>query len=350
MPKHMTQEKHGTLSCPPPESDSLVLAGDVGGTKTNLALFSGSLKNLKRRTDKTYSSKSAESLTELVEQFLKENGKPQIRVACFGIAGPVLGNKVKATNLPWSVDGDQLRDHFSWPRVFLLNDLVAMACSIPHLTGEQLQALNDAMPTADGNIGLIAAGTGLGEALLIWDGKAYTPCASEGGHKDFAPKTPQQWGLQQYLAAKYRHASIERVLSGQGLYDIYLFLNQEDGRTEPDWLAKRFREEDGGAVVSQAALAGKDPVCQQALDLFVELYGAEAGNLALQALTTGGMYIGGGIGPKIAAALTSGGFEKAFRDKGRMAELLAAIPLRLILDSKAPLLGAAVYALTHCDR
>ncbi len=351
MPKHISRKDHGKPTCPQPPADSLVLAGDVGGTKTNLALFSGSIQNLSRLTDKTYLSKSSESLTELVEQFLKESNHPQIGLACFGIAGPVLANKVKATNLPWSVDGDQLRRHFSWPHTYLLNDLVAMACSIPHLTGEQLQPLNDVpLPESGGNIGLIAAGTGLGEALLIWDGSSYTPCPSEGGHKDFAPKNPLQWRLHQYLAAKYSHASIERVLSGQGLYDIYLFLNEEKGRQEPDWLAKLFRDQDKGAVVSQTALAGKDPFCQQALALFVEIYGAEAGNLALQAVTTGGIYIGGGISPKIAPALAEGPFASAFRAKGRMESLLATIPLRLILDSKAPLLGAAVYALQQCQR
>lgn len=346
MTNSASHAKDDTPSSLSASTGSVILAGDIGGTKTNLGLFSGPLNQLKRVADNTYPSQSAQSLTELVERFLKETGDHAISKACFGIAGPVFNNVAKATNLPWTVDGDEMQQHFSWSHVRVVNDLVALASAIPYLQSDQLQPLNDvAPPETDANIGLIAAGTGLGEALLIWDGNSYVPCPSEGGHKDFAPRNQMEWRLHQYLTKKYQHASVERVLSGNGLHDIYQFLRQESGDREPEWLARLFREQDGGAVVSQTALAGKDPICEQALDLFVEIYGAEAGNLALQAFTTGGMYIGGGIGPKIAKALASGKFIEAFRAKGRMKSLLSNIPVRLILDSKAALMGAAVSAM-----
>lgn len=324
-------------------SHGFILAGDIGGTKTNLGLFSGTPDKLKLEKIGTYSSGSADSLIELLKRFLKNEQIP-ITKACFGVAGPIINNVAKTTNLAWTVTGEEIRSYFNWSTVILINDLVAMACAIPHLTVDQTLSLNRAVPPAEsGNIGLIAAGTGLGEALLIWNGKTYTPCPSEGGHKDFAPRTPLEWRLRQYLAKKFDHVSIERVLSGDGLVDIYRFLRQEDGQKEPEWLMQLFAENDNSAVISQTALAGKDPICEKALNIFVELYGAEAGNLALQALTMGGIYLGGGIGPKIVKALSTDKFINAFYAKGRLKQVLSQIPVRLILDNTAPLWGAASY-------
>lgn len=321
----------------------LILAGDIGGTKTNLGLFSDSGGKLALEKISTYSSTSADSLITLIEQFL-ENEQVCIKEACFGIAGPIINNIVKTTNLPWVVSGEEIKSHFKFSRTVLINDLVATAFAIPHLKTEQILSLNQATsPDKGGNIGILAAGTGLGEALLIWDGNTYIPCPSEGGHKDFAPRNHLEWNLHQYLAEKYDHVSIERVLSGHGLYDIYQFLRQENGTKEPEWLTKLFSENENSAVISQAALCEKNPVCEKALDIFIKIYGAEAGNLALQALTMGGIYIGGGIGPKITPALSDGRFIDAFYEKGRFKQLLQQIPVRIILDNSAALWGAASY-------
>lgn len=320
----------------------LILTGDIGGTKTNLGLFFYSNGNLTLEKNSTYSSTAANSLIKLIEQFL-ENEQVRIKNACFGIAGPIFENVAKTTNLPWMVSGEEIKSYFKLSKTILINDLVATGLAIPLLKNNQFLALNQIPPNLGGNIGILAAGTGLGEALLIWDGNTYTSCSSEGGHKDFAPRNILEWNLHQYLAQKYDHISIERVLSGQGLYDIYQFFRQEKGTKEPGWLARLFSENDKSSVISQAALSRKDPLCEKALNLFVELYGAEAGNLALQALTMGGIYIGGGIGPKIAAALSNGRFINAFYEKGRFKKLLEQIPVRLILDSSAALWGAASF-------
>lgn len=324
-----------------------ILAGDIGGTKTIFGLFSGAPGKLSLTAFRSYPSNSADSLEALIERFYQDEGCQQVSTACFGIAGPVLHGEAKATNLPWHIKESVLRSRFNYRRVKLINDLVALACAIPTLKSDQLMALNG-KPHAEprDNIGLLAAGTGLGEALLIWNGSTFVPCPSEGGHKDFAPRTEQEWQLHRYLAARYGHVSIERVLSGHGLTDIYRFLRGRAGSIEPGWLTDRLAGPEPAAVISRAALDGEDPVCEEALSVFVAVYGAEAGNLALQAMTLGGVYIGGGIGPKIAAALKQGPFLDAYAAKGRMRDLLLSIPVCLITDSRAALWGAAVHATT----
>lgn len=329
------------MTRPKKNDGTLLLAGDIGGTKCSLAIFLKTAQSLEPLTIKTYASRSASTLEEIIAAFLAETGA-RIATACLGIAGPVIAGSVQTTNLPWHVAETALKKKFDWRQVKLVNDLVAMASAIPQLKGGQLLEINPgAEQRAEGNIGLIAAGTGLGEALLVRHKGSYVPCASEGGHKDFAPKNDLEYRLHKNLAAMFGHVSIERLLSGTGLVNIYRFLRQEAGSPEPGWLSEKLAREDAASVISGAASLKQDQVCEKALDLFVELYGAEAGNLALQAMTKGGIYIGGGIAPKIIEAINGALFMKAFTAKGRMEPLLEKIPVRLILEPHVALLGAA---------
>lgn len=325
--------------------DELILTGDFGGTKTNFGLFTGEPDQLRPVRLETYSTQDAASAVHLIERFLAaaENPGP-IAEACFGVAAPVVGGIAATVNLPWVIEAKLIRRHFGFHRVHLINDLVATAAAIPRLRPHQYEALNEPEPPPRGHIGLLAAGTGLGEALLVWNGKNYLPTSSEGGHKDFAPRDERQCRLLHYLTGRYGpHVSVERVVSGPGLVQIHSFLRQESGTPEPGWLQQRFQETDAARVISEAALADEDPVCREALTLFVDAYGAEAGNLALQGLTIGGMYIAGGIAPKIREILLTGPFMNAFTAKGRMTSLLEKIPVRLITDPQVPLWGAAAY-------
>lgn len=333
-------------------NDQLILTGDFGGTKTNFGLFAGEIDSLQLMRLESYTTGDASSASHLIEQFLAEAGDAgPVTEACFGVAAPVVGGVANIVNLPWVLREKEIRKHFGFRQVHLINDLVAAASSIPFLHSDQYEALNEASAPARGNIGLLAAGTGLGEALLVWNGRDYLPVASEGGHKDFAPRNERQWRLRLYLGAPYPgHVSVERVVSGPGIVHIYHFLRQESGVPEPDWLRQRFQDADAAEVVSETAHAGKDPVCQEALSLFLDAYGAEAGNLALQGLTVGGLYIAGGIAPKIENELMAGPFMTAFAAKGRMAPLLEKMPVRLITDPLAPLWGAAAYGRKAADR
>ncbi len=325
------------------KTGNVILAGDIGGTKTNLALFSNIAGAPKILAQQTLATHSFDSPVTLIEHFINENHIKDISEACFGFAGPVIDGIGNPPNLPWAIDQNSLQKHFKWKTVHLINDLVAMACSIPFLKDNQVAPLNDVPVKSAGNIGLLAAGTGLGEAILFWDGKKYMPSPSEGGHKDFAPRNEIQYRLLCYLHGKYGHASVERVLSGPGLIDIFLFILKDKNIQSPAWLAE-CRQNIDAAEISQRALAGRDPVCREALMLFSEVYGAEAGNIALQGLTTGGIYVGGGIAPQILSFLKSGPFLRAFYAKGRMRHLLEAMPVRVITDPEAPLWGAAAYA------
>src|SRR5581483_11348338 len=265
--------------------------------------------------------------------------------ACFGIAGPVVDGRVKTTNLPWIVDTAELRRALKIDAVYLLNDLEASAYGIFTLEDDELDTLNEGAPRHGGNQALIAAGTGLGEAMLYDDGRRLHPIASEGGHADFAPRDELEIELLRHLRGRFGHVSYERVLSGPGLVNIYRFLKEGRGMEEPPWLAERFAAgDDPGAVVSQAALAREAEICVKALDLFVSIYGAEAGNLALRAKAVRGFYVGGGIAPKILAKLKDGAFLRAFIDKGRYADLLKAMPVQVILNQKTALRGAGYCA------
>lgn len=323
-------------------SGRLVLAGDIGGTKTNLGLFG--LKDGKPIivAMESYPSQDAGCLEDLIGLFLKKRGQP-IAGACFGIAGPVIDGVSKTTNLPWIVSESSIKDRFQWEKVRLVNDLVATANSIPLLEKDELSQLNHGVPDPQGNMGLVAPGTGLGVALMVSKDNRLHPISSEGGHVDFAPTNDKEVDLLKYLQGRWGHVSVERVAAGPGLFTIYEWLRESRQHQEPSWLTERLKNEDASRVISDVGLTNQDPMCVEALDMFVSIIGATAGNLALTGFTTGGMYLGGGISPKILSKLKEPIFLRAFSDKGRFKDLLLRMPILVILNDKAALLGAA-----HC--
>jgi glucokinase len=321
----------------------MLLAGDVGGTKTQLALVESRDGALTVDRQATLHSHDFPTFEAAVTSFLAAGPRVRIAAACFGIAGPVVGGRVKTTNLPWQLDEERLAAEIPAGRVRLLNDLVAMGEGMLALPPASFQTLQQGAPRG-GTMALIAAGTGLGEAVLHWDGTRHVVLSSEGGHTDFAPRNDLEDGLLRFLRKESGHVSYERVLSGPGLLNIYRFLRSSGSVAEPAWLRDRMESGDPSAAISEVGLAGEDPVCLQALDMFASIYGAEAGNLALKSLAVGGVVIGGGIGPKIRAKLAGGTFQEAFCAKGRFSSLMASIPVRLALEPAAPLLGAARVA------
>ena len=322
----------------------LVLAGDIGGTKTNLALFSVRGEKLHSETVRTFQSKRYSGLIPVLQEFLAGSDRA-IDAASFGIAGPVVDGKVKTPNLPWMIDTAELRRALKLEAVTLLNDLEAAAYGIVTLENDEFCTLNEGTMRHSGNKALIAAGTGLGQAILYDDGHHFHPLASEGGHGDFAPRNELEIELLRYLIGRFGHVSYERVVSGPGLFNIYRFLKDVRGIEEPKWLTDRLAAaDDASAVISKAALAGEAEICVKTLDLFVSIYGAEAGNLALRAKSVRGLYVGGGIAPKLLDKLKDGAFMRAFVDKGRYTDLLAATPVQVVLNEQAALRGAAYYA------
>jgi glucokinase len=323
---------------------NLVLAGDIGGTKTNLALFSVHGEKLRSESMRTFPSKRYSGLVPVLQEFL-DGSAPKIDAACFGIAGAVVDGKVKTPNLPWMIDTADLRRAVKLDAVWLLNDLEAGAYGIFTLANDEFHSLNEGTMRHSGNKALIAAGTGLGQAILHDDGRHFHPLASEGGHADFAPRNETEIELLRHLIGRFQHVSYERVLSGPGLFNIYRFFKENRGLDEPKWLTEQFAAaDDASAVVSQVALAGAAEICVKSLELFVSVYGAEAGNLTLRAKSVRGLYIGGGIAPKILTKLQDGTFMRAFVDKGRYADLLAGTPVQVVLNDQAALRGAAYYA------
>jgi glucokinase len=320
----------------------MILAGDIGGTKTNLACFQADGERLTPVSERTVKSADYPGLEAVVESFLRETGLVPTS-ACFGVAGPVIDGQCKATNLPWVVDLRALQRAVGAASVSLINDLEATAYGIRTLPEGAFAVLQPGRPQPQGNIVVIAAGTGLGEAALLWDNGRYHAMASEGGHADFAPRNPLELELCRFLLKAFGHASYERVLSGPGKLNIYRFLKETGRWEEPAWLAEELDHGDPSAKVSEFGLSGRSELCVQALDLFVSIYGAEAGNLALKFLARGGVYVGGGIAPKIIQKLTDGTFIKAFTDKGRLEPFLSTIPVRVVLEQKAALYGAAHY-------
>ncbi len=324
----------------------MILAGDIGGTKTVVGLFEKTVEGLCHLREATFASKNYQSLEEILAEFLADESALELKAACFGVAGPVIDGRSKTTNLPWELDEKTLSKASGAPRFKLLNDLEAAAYGMLYLKADEFCVLNrGAEPHRHGNIAVIAAGTGLGEALLIWDGADHHPVASEGGHSDFAPRDEREIGLFNYLRDKHdSHVSYERVLSGPGIHNIYNYLRQSSGTPEPQWLQEKLRSGDPSAVISECGLADSDSICVQTLELFACIYGAEAGNLALKCLAAGGVLVGGGIAPKLLPALEKGDFMKGFTAKGRYAGLMASMPVRVALNPRAPIIGAAQYA------
>jgi glucokinase len=321
----------------------MILAGDIGGTNTRLALIDATGAELRILAEETFPSRERTSLEAAIAEFLSLHSCALTK-ASFGIAGPVRNGRCEATNLPWVVDAKNVAKRFHLKRVGLMNDLEANAYGVAVLQSKDFVILNKGARNAKGNMAIISAGTGLGEAGMYWDGERHRPFASEGGHADFAPRNHLEMELLNYCMNRYRRVSYERLVSGPGLVNIYHCLRNTGKGEEPGWLTDELRHGDQPRIISQHALEGKSPLCLQALELFVSLYGAEAGNLALKVMATGGVCLGGGIAPKIIRKLKEPEFMNAFTAKGRMRPLLQDIPVRVIMNPKTALLGAARHA------
>ena len=324
----------------------MILAGDVGGTKVALALFDFQAGAIHHAAEKRYPAKDYSGLEAIVKEFLAEHEQEgKISAACFGVPGPVRHGVLRLTNLPWTLDSRKLSLELGIDHLFLINDLEANGYGIPELKADQIFTLSAGDASTAGNRALISAGTGLGEAFLVWNGKRHIPMASEGGHCDFAARNDDEIDLLRHLQKKLNgRVSYERVIAGVGIKSVYDFLRDERKMDEPAWLKKRMETEDPNAVIGELGEDGKSEICAKTLDIVVGAYGAEAGNLALKVLATGGVYVGGGIAPKILKKLQDGAFMKAFTDKGRLSDLLVNTPVRVILESRAALIGAAAYA------
>jgi glucokinase len=320
---------------------TMILAGDIGGTSARLAFYEVQGSRWIARAEKTYPSRQYGGLEDIAREFAAATGL-QAQRACFGIAGPVRNGRVVTSNLAWTVDAAVVARELRIPTVTLINDLEANAYGVACLKAGEWVELNPGAPGACGNLAVVSAGTGLGEAGVFWDGKEHHPFACEGGHSGFAPRTELEIELLRYLRGEFgAHVSIERVLSGPGLVNIYRFLRDCDKVPGAVALDVETSGKDLSASISTAALAGTNALCVKALEMFVGIYGAEAGNFALKIFSMGGMYIGGGIAPKILEKMKNRLFMEAFLDKGRMRSVLEAMPVRVIINPNTALLGAA---------
>jgi glucokinase len=311
-----------------------------------LALYRDISGRLEPVREEVFKSREFPKFEQVMARFLEKKESEQVTTICLGVAGAVKDGRSKTTNLPWVLDEQGLAKEFNVKKVRLLNDLEAAAYGMLFLAENEMAVLNQGKDTdRKSNIAVIAAGTGLGEAMLYWNGREYLPAASEGGHADFAPRSDQEIELLRFLRSEFGHVSYERLLSGPGIFNIYRFLRDTGFAKEPDWLREKLQANDPSATITQIGLARGHELCTETLDLFASIYGAEAGNLALKFLTVGGVYIGGGIAPKILDKLKDGSFMRAFSDKGRYSDFLRQIPVKVALNSRAPLIGAAHYAL-----
>ncbi len=326
----------------------MILAGDIGGTKTNLALYKMTEEGVFLEVQHQFVSQNYASFSDVIDEFLAKIPDTKITTVCFGIAGPIIDGRCRTTNLPWEIVTTDLKKLLKINSVYLLNDLEATAYGMLYLHNDEFIDLNPNAETKKGNCAVIAAGTGLGEAMLYFDGLSYHPIGSEGGHSDFAPQTPQQDALLLWLREYYPlHVSYERLLSGPGIANIYDFLVSINFALEPGSIKELKSKEDKSSLISRCALEDKDSLCIETLRLFVEIYGAEAGNMALKSLSLGGVYIGGGIAPKILPFMQSETFLKAFCNKGRFSQMLQAMPIKLSLNPETAMLGSAHFAKDH---
>lgn len=326
----------------------IVLAGDIGGTKTLLQLARSGSDGLEVLYEKRYASTEYADFLSLAKDFAEESHRhtgAQATKACLGVAGPVSGRKAKTTNLPWNIDADMLESALGIARVRLINDFQSIGYGVEALKNEDIVTLQQGLETPHGTRVIIGAGTGLGQGFLIWQDDHYEVVASEGGHADFAPTDDEQTQLLEYLRKRYHWATWERAVSGRGLVDIFEFLAGRDHAPLSISLQEAMRQEDPAAAISRFAMQDREPTAAKALHIFVTLYGAQAGNLALTGLATGGVYIAGGIAPKIMDKLVDGTFMRAFHNKeARMQPLLKAMPVKVIINSNVGLLGSAVAA------
>jgi glucokinase len=325
-----------------------VLAGDIGGTKTLLQIAECKGGRYRVVREQRFDSASYDTLSSIIHQFLKQEKKNSIRGACFGIAGPVRetarGQSVKVTNLPWEIQGPELKRRFRISRLQLINDFQAIGYGIEALKKSDMVVLQKCRPVKHGPRAVLGAGTGLGQGILVWNGDHYAPIATEGGHANFAPANELQVELARYLLKAVGRTSWELVLSGHGIVELYAFLKHRGTVAESEEVARVMHGDDPAAAITHAAMVGNDPLASQALDLFVDIYGAQAGNLALTAGATGGVYIAGGIAPKIISRLTDGRFMRAFCSKGKMSSYVETIPVQVVTNPEVGLIGAALAA------
>jgi glucokinase len=324
----------------------MILAGDIGGTNARLAFFDVLDGHFRLVAASVFPSREYAGLDQIVARFV-ESSNLHPDVACFGVAGPVRNGRVETSNLPWVIESKRLADELHLDTAVLINDLEANAWGIAALDPKDVVALNHVKGTPVGNQAVISAGTGLGEAGMYWDGSRHHIFATEGGHTDFAPRDELEIDLFRYLSGRYGHVSCERIVSGPGLVNVFRFLRDSGRGTEPQWLTDEMSHGDPAAAISRAALSGKCGLCEQALDIFVSVFAAEAGNLALKLMATGGVYLGGGIAPKMLSKLSGPLFMHAFLGKGRMQPLLEAMPVMVITNDKTALMGAARCAATN---
>lgn len=318
------------------------LAGDIGGTKTVLSLYANEDQKMRSIVSKKYKSADYQNLEDIVKEFSDEH-PTKIESACFGIAGPITNNICKATNLPWIIDAKKMERDLDIPKVFLINDLEANAYGIKTLDSSSFCSLNQGESNNHGNLALISAGTGLGEAGFFYNGKTTIPFACEGGHTDFAPQDDEEIDLLKYLKAKFGHVSYERILSGPGFYELYLFYTEKLKRPLSNKVENRSKDADPSVIISKEAVNKTCPTCCEVMKRFVKIYGAESGNLILKMGATGGLFIGGGIAPKILEALKKKEFMDSMTNKGRFEKLLKKVPVQVVLDEGTALKGAAYY-------
>ncbi len=329
----------------PKDTHGTVLAGDVGGTKTILALFDFKNGQPVCLAQKKYRTKDFTSLLAMIDNFQQE-GALKFQQVCLGVAGPIANGKVHGTNFPWDIDREELGKQLYLNSISLINDMEANAFGLASLRGSDLENLTTGSKIP-GNAAIISPGTGLGEAGLYWDGAEYHPFATEGGHCDFSPRSESDLEIWEYFDKKYGHVSWERLLSGQGIHDIYQLLRNVSGEKEPKWFADKMREEDPAAVITHAAIEKQDTICRETLELFVRFLAIESSQLALKFKATGGIYIGGGIVPKIFHGINKETFNDNFTQSGRMNPLLQMVPVHVVMNEKTALLGAAYYGATR---
>jgi glucokinase len=323
----------------------MILAGEIGATRTRLAAFETKGNKLERVVERIYASQEHSGLSQIIAGFIKTEGIP-VQSACFGVAGPVKGGRSKISNLPWVIDSRELAQQLRLNSIGLLNDLEAYAYGIDALESNDFITLSEGSEDAEGNRAVISARTGLGMAGLFWDGFRHHPFACEGGHTDFAPRNDLEMKLLAYLQKKYGHISCERILSGPGIKNIYDFLRDSKKADEPKWLKEQMSAaQDPPALISQLALESKSAICEQTLSMFVSIYGAETGNCALNFMSTGGVFIGGSIAAKIVPKMRDPIFMQSFLDKGRMEPLLREMPVKIVLNDDSGIIGGARYTL-----
>ncbi|MGB9497652.1 MAG: glucokinase [Dissulfuribacterales bacterium] len=317
-----------------------VLAGDIGGTNARFAIIEGD----KILFEKHYPSKDFNKFEDVFAVSIKDVPGQVPHCACLAVAGVVEGNRVEATNIPWTIDGNDLKERFGLETLRLINDFEAAAWGITVLHREHLVQIGEGKPVSDGPKAVLGAGTGLGQAILVSCNEGYRVLPTEGGHADFAPRNEEEIRLLRYLMKEFPHVSVERILSGPGLVHIYEFLLEDQNYKESVFTKQAIKKKDKAAYITRHAVQGTDELCQQAVGMFCSIYGAEAGNLALKCLAAGGVYIAGGIAPKILSILGEGGFRQAFESKGRMEKVLKRIPTYVVISPQLGLLGAALMS------